>query len=90
MTYPSLRILLRLLGEHHTRTHSHTHTHIHTHSPVCGGSYCCCLFVCTSQGNLQLMSDALQKYEVFFIHYRIYLVLVKLKMIVYRNLFKKV
>jgi len=43
-----------------------------------------------SQGNLLLMSEALQKHEVFFIHYRIYLILVKLKMIVYRNLFKKV
>ena len=43
-----------------------------------------------SQGNLLLLSQALQTHEAFFIHYRIYLILEKLKMIVFRNLFKKV
>ena len=74
----------------HVHTLIRTHTYTHTVLFVVEVIVVVCLFVCTSQGNLQLMSDALQKYEVFFIHYRIYLVLVKLKMIVYRNLFKKV
>ena len=42
-----------------------------------------------SQGNLLLFTQALEKDEAFFIHFRIYLILEKLKMIVYRNLFKK-
>jgi hypothetical protein len=43
-----------------------------------------------SQGNMRLLSETLQKNEVFFIHFRIYLILEKLKIIAYRNLFKKV
>ncbi|CAI8028612.1 PCI domain-containing protein 2 [Geodia barretti] len=43
-----------------------------------------------SQGNMRLLSATLQKNEVFFIHFRIYLILEKLKIIAYRNLFKKV
>lgn len=43
-----------------------------------------------SQGNLLLLSEALKKHERFFIHYGIYLILQKLKIISYRNLFKKV
>ena len=49
-----------------------------------------CFFLFLSQGNLLLLSQALHEQETFFIHYRIYLILEKLKMIVYRNLFKKV
>ena len=48
-----------------------------------------CVLLC-SHGNLLLLSQALCAHETFFIHYRIYLILEKLKMIVYRNLFKKV
>lgn len=43
-----------------------------------------------SEGNLLLLSQALSVHETFFIRYRIYLILEKLKMIVFRNLFKKV
>ncbi|XP_074657657.1 PCI domain-containing protein 2-like [Tubulanus polymorphus] len=43
-----------------------------------------------STGNLLQLNDALQKHEVFFIKSGIYLILEKLKIITYRNLFKKV
>jgi hypothetical protein len=42
------------------------------------------------QGNMRLLFETLQKHESFFIHFRIYLILEKLKIIAYRNLFKKV
>merc|ERR1712050_610302 len=41
-------------------------------------------------GNLLLLNDTLQKHEAFFIGCGIYLILEKLKIITYRNLFKKV
>ncbi|XP_064393757.1 PCI domain-containing protein 2-like isoform X2 [Halichondria panicea] len=43
-----------------------------------------------SQGNLLLLAKSMKNHEPFFIHYRVYLILEKLKMITYRNLFKKV
>ncbi|KAK2153168.1 hypothetical protein LSH36_305g03077 [Paralvinella palmiformis] len=43
-----------------------------------------------SCGNLLLLNEALQKNEEFFIKCGIYLILEKLKIITYRNLFKKV
>ena len=45
---------------------------------------------CTfSTGNVMLLNDALTKNEAFFIKCGIYLILEKLKIITYRNLFKK-
>ncbi|NXK64793.1 PCID2 protein, partial [Sylvietta virens] len=43
-----------------------------------------------SEGNLLLLNDALTKHETFFIRCGIFLILEKLKIITYRNLFKKV
>eukprot|EP00118_Oscarella_pearsei_P023178 m.273980 g.273980 ORF g.273980 m.273980 type:complete len:446 (+) comp40581_c0_seq11:415-1752(+) len=43
-----------------------------------------------SQGNLRLLNDALREHEAFFIKFGIYLILEKLKIMIYRNLFKKV
>ncbi|XP_018417753.1 PREDICTED: PCI domain-containing protein 2 isoform X2 [Nanorana parkeri] len=42
------------------------------------------------EGNLLLLNEALGKHETFFIRCGIYLILEKLKIITYRNLFKKV
>lgn len=41
-------------------------------------------------GNLLLLTEAMNKNESFFIQYGVYLILEKLKVITYRNLFKKV
>ncbi|XP_006813509.1 PCI domain-containing protein 2-like [Saccoglossus kowalevskii] len=41
-------------------------------------------------GNLLLFNEALQRHEAFFIKCGVYLILEKLKIITYRNLFKKV
>ncbi|XP_045422629.1 PCI domain-containing protein 2 isoform X4 [Lemur catta] len=43
-----------------------------------------------SEGNLLLLTEALAKHETFFIRCGIFLILEKLKIITYRNLFKKV
>ncbi|XP_063160936.1 PCI domain-containing protein 2 [Candoia aspera] len=43
-----------------------------------------------SEGNLLLLNDTLAKHETFFIRCGIFLILEKLKIITYRNLFKKV
>ncbi|XP_048827596.1 PCI domain-containing protein 2 [Brienomyrus brachyistius] len=43
-----------------------------------------------SEGNLLLLNEALAKHETFFIRCGIFLILEKLKVITYRNLFKKV
>uniref|UniRef100_G1QIL0 PCI domain-containing protein 2 n=1 Tax=Nomascus leucogenys TaxID=61853 RepID=G1QIL0_NOMLE len=43
-----------------------------------------------SEGNLLLLHEALAKHEAFFIRCGIFLILEKLKIITYRNLFKKV
>ncbi|MBN3275338.1 PCID2 protein, partial [Polyodon spathula] len=43
-----------------------------------------------SEGNLLLLNDALAKHEAFFIRCGIFLILEKLKIITYRNFFKKV
>ncbi|KAM4795089.1 PCI domain-containing protein 2 [Rhinophrynus dorsalis] len=43
-----------------------------------------------SEGNLLLLTEALTKHESFFIRCGIFLILEKLKIITYRNLFKKV
>ncbi|KAM9319321.1 PCI domain-containing protein 2 isoform 4-T4 [Gastrophryne carolinensis] len=43
-----------------------------------------------SEGNLLLLTEALNKHETFFIRCGIFLILEKLKIITYRNLFKKV
>ncbi|XP_025080088.1 PCI domain-containing protein 2-like [Pomacea canaliculata] len=43
-----------------------------------------------SSGNLLQLNEALQRHEAFFIRCGIYLILEKLKVITYRNLFKKV
>ncbi|XP_066516246.1 PCI domain-containing protein 2 [Hoplias malabaricus] len=43
-----------------------------------------------SEGNLLLLNEALGKHETFFIRCGIFLILEKLKIITYRNLFKKV
>lgn len=43
-----------------------------------------------SEGNLLLLNEALTKHETFFIRCGIFLILEKLKIITYRNLFKKV
>ncbi|TSK17791.1 PCI domain-containing protein 2 [Bagarius yarrelli] len=43
-----------------------------------------------SEGNLWLLNEALTKHETFFIRCGIFLILEKLKIITYRNLFKKV
>jgi len=42
------------------------------------------------QGNLLAFSSSLAEHEAFFVHCGIYLILEKLKIITYRNLFKKV
>jgi hypothetical protein len=42
------------------------------------------------QGNLQMLNEALLRHEAFFIQSGIYLILEKLKIVTYRNLFKKV
>jgi Transcription-associated recombination protein len=42
------------------------------------------------QGNILQLNKAIQLHEVFFIKCGIYLLLEKLKMITFRNLFKKV
>ncbi|XP_065177712.1 PCI domain-containing protein 2-like [Sycon ciliatum] len=42
------------------------------------------------QGNLLLLNSALAKHQEFFIRMGVYLILEKLKIIIYRNLFKKV
>uniref|UniRef100_A0A3Q3IGY8 PCI domain-containing protein 2 n=1 Tax=Monopterus albus TaxID=43700 RepID=A0A3Q3IGY8_MONAL len=42
------------------------------------------------EGNLLLLNEALSKHETFFIRCGIFLILEKLKIITYRNLFKKV
>lgn len=47
-------------------------------------------FLCLSEGNLLLLNEALSKHETFFIRCGIFLILEKLKIITYRNLFKKV
>lgn len=49
-----------------------------------------CLFLAYSEGNLLLLNEALTKHETFFIRCGIFLILEKLKIITYRNLFKKV
>lgn len=49
-----------------------------------------CLFLVSSEGNLLLLNEALTKHETFFIRCGIFLILEKLKIITYRNLFKKV
>lgn len=41
-------------------------------------------------GNLLLLNEMLEKHEAFFITYGVFLILEKLKLITYRNLFKKV
>ncbi|CAB3997888.1 PCI domain-containing 2, partial [Paramuricea clavata] len=41
-------------------------------------------------GNLLLLNSTLEKHEAFFITYGVFLILEKLKLITYRNLFKKV
>lgn len=46
--------------------------------------------LCFSEGNLLLLNEALAKHETFFIRCGIFLILEKLKIITYRNLFKKV
>ncbi|RVE75148.1 hypothetical protein OJAV_G00013860 [Oryzias javanicus] len=43
-----------------------------------------------SEGNLLLLNEALSEHETFFIRCGIFLILEKLKIITYRNLFKKV
>ncbi|NXD71444.1 PCID2 protein, partial [Eolophus roseicapillus] len=43
-----------------------------------------------SEGNLLLLNEALTRHETFFIRCGIFLILEKLKIITYRNLFKKV
>ncbi|AWO95509.1 putative PCI domain-containing protein 2-like [Scophthalmus maximus] len=43
-----------------------------------------------SEGNLLLLNEALSRHETFFIRCGIFLILEKLKIITYRNLFKKV
>ncbi|XP_042369350.1 PCI domain-containing protein 2 [Plectropomus leopardus] len=43
-----------------------------------------------SEGNLLLLNEALSKHETFFIRCGIFLILEKLRIITYRNLFKKV
>lgn len=43
-----------------------------------------------SEGNLLLLNEALAAHETFFIRCGIFLILEKLKIITYRNLFKKV
>lgn len=43
-----------------------------------------------SEGNLLLLHEALARHETFFIRCGIFLILEKLKIITYRNLFKKV
>ncbi|KAM6945496.1 LOW QUALITY PROTEIN: PCI domain-containing protein 2 [Aplochiton taeniatus] len=43
-----------------------------------------------SEGNLLLLNEALAKHETFFIRCGIFLILEKLKIITYRNLFKRV
>lgn len=43
-----------------------------------------------SEGSLLLLNEALAKHETFFIRCGIFLILEKLKIITYRNLFKKV
>ncbi len=48
-------------------------------------SFCLC-----SSGNLLQLNEALSRNEAFFIKFGIYLILEKLKIITYRNLFKKV
>lgn len=47
-------------------------------------------FLFFSEGNLLLLNEALSKHETFFIRCGIFLILEKLKIITYRNLFKKV
>lgn len=47
-------------------------------------------FSLPSEGNLLLLNEALAKHETFFIRCGIFLILEKLKIITYRNLFKKV
>lgn len=42
------------------------------------------------QGNLKLFDELLEKHESFFIHCGIYLIVDKLKIIAYRNLFRRV
>lgn len=42
------------------------------------------------QGNLRLLDKALERHSEFFWKYGIYLILEKLKIIAYRNVFKKV
>lgn len=49
-----------------------------------------CVFFVLSEGNLLLLNEALSKHETFFIRCGIFLILEKLKIITYRNLFKKV
>lgn len=51
---------------------------------------CVCTCPCISDGNLLLLNEALSKHETFFIRCGIFLILEKLKIITYRNLFKKV
>ncbi|MBN3281834.1 PCID2 protein, partial [Polyodon spathula] len=50
------------------------------------------MYLCfiNSEGNLLLLNDALAKHEAFFIRCGIFLILEKLKIITYRNFFKKV
>lgn len=54
--------------------------------------FCFHKFLCNnfSSGNLLSLNNALEKNEAFFIKCGIYLILEKLKIITYRNLFKKV
>ncbi|XP_030757892.1 PCI domain-containing protein 2 [Sitophilus oryzae] len=42
------------------------------------------------QGNLKWFDEIMEKHEIFFIHCGIYLIVDKLKIVAYRNLFKKV
>lgn len=51
---------------------------------------CVHFFHPSSEGNLLLLNEALTKHETFFIRCGIFLILEKLKIITYRNLFKKV
>ena len=50
--------------------------------------YCLVYFI--RHGNLLKLTEALQANEQFFIKSGVYLILEKLKIITYRNLFKKV
>ncbi|KAB0403181.1 hypothetical protein E2I00_015000, partial [Balaenoptera physalus] len=82
---------IELLRKYHLMQFAEVTKAVREHSRPGRCSDCVCASVPPpSEGNLLLLNEALAKHETFFIRCGIFLILEKLKIITYRNLFKKV